>query len=158
MTGGLASGKSNIRSDLEKMGVATVDCDKLGHRTYEKGTNAYKKLIETFGEEILNTETKEIDRKTLGKMVFGSPSDLKKLTDIVWPGINELLQAEITELFSKGHKLIVVEAAVLLEANWQSNMNEVWVVFVPDEEVNQKFFFFLFLKFLVYKLYLLLRL
>ncbi len=137
LTGGLASGKSNIRSDLENMGVAAIDCDKLGHRTYAKGANAYKKLVETFGEEILNAETGEIDRKALGKKVFEMPSELKKLTDIVWPGINELLQAEIDDLFKKGHKLIVVEAAVLLEANWQNNVNEVWVVFIPDEEVGK---------------------
>ena len=30
LTGGLASGKSSIRKDLENLGVATVDCDKLG--------------------------------------------------------------------------------------------------------------------------------
>ncbi len=30
LTGGLASGKSNIRKDLEGLGAATIDCDKLG--------------------------------------------------------------------------------------------------------------------------------
>jgi dephospho-CoA kinase len=30
LTGGLASGKSNIRKDLENLGAATIDCDKMG--------------------------------------------------------------------------------------------------------------------------------
>ena len=31
LTGGLASGKTAIRNDLENLGVATIDCDKLGN-------------------------------------------------------------------------------------------------------------------------------
>ncbi len=72
----------------------------------------------------------------MGKKVFEAPSELKKLTDIVWPEIKNLLGDEIRNLYEKGHKIIVVEAAVLLEADWQENMNEVWVAFVPDEEVK----------------------
>ena len=41
-------------------------------------------------------------------------------------------------MFKNGHKLIVVEAAVLLEANWQEGMNETWVVFVPYEEAVKR--------------------
>ena len=70
----------------------------------------------------------------MGKKVFQSPAELKKLTDIVWPEIKRLLEKEVEYLFEIGHKLIVVEAAVLLEANWQDKMNEVWVVFVSNNE------------------------
>ena len=70
----------------------------------------------------------------MGKKVFQSPAELKKLTDIVWPEIKRLLEKEVEHLFEIGHKLIVVEAAVLLEANWQDKMNEVWVVFVSNNE------------------------
>lgn len=135
MTGGLASGKSNIRADLEKLGAGTIDCDKLGHRTYEINTDAYKKIIEIFGEDVLDETTKNIDRKKLGEKVFKQPNELKKLTDIVWPEIRKLLNKEIENLFQQGKKIIIVEAALLLDANWNTGMNEVWVCFVPDEEV-----------------------
>jgi phosphopantetheine adenylyltransferase/dephospho-CoA kinase len=46
-----------------------------------------------------------------------------------------LADLEIEKLFQNGHRIIVVEAAVLLEASWQTNMNEIWVVFVPHNEV-----------------------
>lgn len=135
MTGGLASGKSNIRADLEKFGAGTIDCDKLGHRTYEINTDAYKKIIETFGEDVLDETIKNIDRKKLGEKVFKQPYELKKLTDIVWPEIRKLLNKEIENLFQQGKKIIIVEAALLLDASWNTGMNEVWVCFVPDEEV-----------------------
>lgn len=70
-----------------------------------------------------------------GGKVFGSKSELKKLTDIVWPEIKKLVNQQVDEFFKAGRKIIVVEAAVLLEANWQSNMNEIWVSFVPNDEV-----------------------
>ena len=133
LTGGLASGKSTIRKDLEELGAATIDCDKLGHESYEKNTKTYNEIVETFGEEILG-ETQEIDRKKLGQKVFQHPGELKKLTDIVWPQIQRLVDKQIDALHAQGNKIIVVEAALLIDAKWYSNMNEIWVSFVPDEE------------------------
>lgn len=137
LTGGLASGKSNIRNDLEELGAATIDCDKLGHLTYEKGTDTYKSIIQTFGSEILDNSG-VINRKLLGGKVFNNKDELKKLTDIVWPEIQKLLDKQIESLFSKGNRIIVVEAALLLDANWNANMNEVWVSFIPDEEAIKR--------------------
>jgi phosphopantetheine adenylyltransferase/dephospho-CoA kinase len=137
LTGGLASGKSSIRNDLQQLGAATIDCDKLGHKTYEKGTEAYRKIVETFGDEILD-QSQNIDRKRLGQKVFGSKTELKKLTDIVWPEIRRMLHDEIQKQFEQGHRIIVAEAAVLLEAKWYDELNEIWVSFVPDEEAIRR--------------------
>jgi phosphopantetheine adenylyltransferase/dephospho-CoA kinase len=63
---------------------------------------------------------------------------LKKLTDIVWPEIQNLVNKNVELLFSQGNKIIVVEAALLIDANWHSNMNEIWVSFVPDEEAIER--------------------
>ena len=74
----------------------------------------------------------------MGKKVFKLPTELKKLTDIVWPEIKILRENEIEQAFKNGHKIIVVEAAVLLEANAQEDMNEVWVSFLPNEEATKR--------------------
>ena len=133
LTGGLATGKTSIRKHLEKLGAVTVDCDLLVHQTYNRGTFAYNKLIETFGEGIRD-ESLNINRRILGSIVFGKPEELKKLTDIVWSEIRNLIEIEIKRLYELGNKIIVVEAAVLLEAQWNSVVNEIWVCFVPPEE------------------------
>ncbi len=137
LTGGLASGKSSIRKRLEKLGAVSVDCDLLGHQTYNKGTSAYEKLIETFGDKILD-ENLCINRRVLGSIVFGKVDELKKLTDIVWPEIRRLIEMEIWNLFENGNRIIIVEAAVLLEAEWNSVVNEIWVCFVPPEEAMRR--------------------
>jgi dephospho-CoA kinase len=96
-------------------------------------------LIQVFGEDILD-ENKLINRKILGKKVFEKPYELKKLTDIVWPEISKLLIEESEILFDKfNQKVIFVEAALLIEANWYKNMNEVWVCWIPENDVNNFF-------------------
>ena len=49
--------------------------------------------------------------------MFKKPEELKKLTDIVWPEIRNLLDKEVESLFLQGEKIIVVEAALLLGKN-----------------------------------------
>lgn len=138
LTGGLASGKSSIRKDLEYLGAATIDCDKMGHKAYEKSTRCYHKLVDVFGRDILDAD-ENIDRKELGKRVFGKHDELAKLQEIVWPEIRDLTKQEIDRLFNLERKrVIVVEAAVLFEANWQVMMNEVWVCFIPDQEAIKR--------------------
>lgn len=137
LTGGLASGKSAILNDLSILGAGAIDCDKLGHYAYLKGTASYDQLIETFGEKIVGDDG-QIDRKELGKLVFQTDNQgggLKKLTDIVWPEVKRMVEKKTNELFGKGHKVVVIEAPLLIEAGWVDFMNEIWVVFVPYEEV-----------------------
>lgn len=139
LTGGLASGKSAILNDLSRLGAGVIDCDKLGHMVYLKGTSGYAKLVDTFGTGILNADG-EIDRKELGKLVFvagDQGAGLKRLTDIVWPQVHRMVEEKTRELYEKGHQIVVVEAPLLIEAGWLDSMNEIWVVFVPYEEVSQ---------------------
>ena len=130
ITGGLASGKSTAALYLAEQGAEIIDADKLGHRAYDSGTQAYYDVIATFGED-LRAEDGSIDRRVLGKKVFGDSAQLKKLTDIVWPEIRRLAQNEIDA--NDSDTIMVLEAAVLLEAGWQDIGDEIWVVTVDPE-------------------------
>ena len=130
LTGGIASGKSTIAKKMSERGAFVLDADKLGHRVYEPSRKAFDQVIEVFGGDIVS-ETGEIDRKVLGGKVFGNPAELKKLTDIVWPAISAMASEEINEnRTNHPDQLIVVEAAVLIEANWQGLSDEIWVTIV----------------------------
>jgi len=130
LTGGIASGKSTAARYLGGLGAAIIDADLLGHRAYEPGTAAFGQVVAAFGEGIVTGEG-QIDRKILGGKVFGDPKGLERLTDIVWPEIRRLAEAEIASLRSEGsHRHVVLEAAVLLEAGWEDVVDEVWVVVV----------------------------
>ena len=129
LTGGIASGKSTAARHLGAKGAHVIDADKLGHRVYEAGRPAFDKVVAAFGEDVVGDDG-EIDRRALGGKVFGSPGQLKRLTDIAWPGILAMAKDEIDRARTNGASIIVLEAAVLLEANWQSDVDEVWVVTV----------------------------
>ena len=134
LTGGLASGKSTAARFLASQGAHVIDADVLGHRTYDPGSTAHAQVIATFGEDVRAADG-TIDRRALGGKVFGKPDELKKLTDIVWPAIRALAEAEIARVQAAGTaKVIVLEAAVLFEAGWESIGDEVWVN-VVDREV-----------------------
>lgn len=133
LTGGIASGKSTASRFFEAQGAFVIDSDKLGHRAYEPGTEAFAKVAATFGADVVDAEGR-IDRKILGGKVFGKPEELKKLTDIVWPEIRRLTQVEIeAALAADPRRVVVLEAAVMLEAGWNRSTDEVWVVIVEPE-------------------------
>ena len=134
LTGGLASGKSTATQFLAEQGAYIIDADKAGHRVYEPGTRAYREVIATFGDDLIDDDH-QIDRKILGSKVFGNQDALEKLTDIVWPEIRRLVEADIAEIRSTDPEgIVVLEAAVLFEAGWQDIGDETWVI-VVDREV-----------------------
>lgn len=62
---------------------------------------------------------------------------LEKLNSIVWPEIWQLAEEKIAQAHSDGHKVCVIDAAVMLNAGWQRHMHEVWVTIAPDTEVSK---------------------
>ena len=137
LTGGIASGKSTVTTYFRDRGISVLDADILGHRTYEPGTDTFNAVIATFGED-LRAADGTIDRRVLGGKVFGKPEELKRLTDIVWPGIRKLASTELSNLEVAGNELAVLEAAVLFEAAWDDMVDEIWVVVVePDLAVKR---------------------
>ncbi|MFP6806301.1 MAG: dephospho-CoA kinase [Pseudomonadales bacterium] len=138
LTGGLASGKSTAAKWLAEQGANSIDADKLGHRAYDIGTQAYREVIETFGEDVVS-ENNEIDRKILGGKVFGKPDELTKLTDIVWPEIRRMAELEIAG-FEANYPdgIVILEAAVLFEAGWEDIGQESWVVVVARETAIER--------------------
>ena len=63
--------------------------------------------------------------------MFGNPDGLKKLTDIVWPAIMRMAEIEIANAKAKDpRRAVVLEAAVLIEAEWLGLVDQVWVTVV----------------------------
>ena len=138
LTGGIASGKSTAARYLSENGAFVMDGDVLGHRAYEPNTTAFAQIAETFGSEVVGADG-QIDRKALGGKVFGNPNALKQLTDILYPEIRRMFSEWIeTTQADNPNALLVMDAAVLLEAGWEDLADETWVVIVdPDTAVDR---------------------
>nr|XP_040565271.1 bifunctional coenzyme A synthase-like isoform X1 [Lepeophtheirus salmonis] len=141
LTGGSASGKTSIANFLKEEYsdmVGVVDCDKLGHLAYLKGTKCYHEVIDAFGEDVVNKETREIDRQILGSKVFKDPSNKEKLERIVWPYILEQTAENIKKFKEQGKKVVILDAAVLISANWHHICSQIWVSMVPRSEAVKR--------------------
>ncbi len=137
LTGGIASGKSTVTRFFKDREIPVIDADILGHRTYDPGTDTFAAVVAAFGQDLVAADG-TIDRRVLGAKVFGKPDELKRLTDIVWPGIRRLASEALSEFEAAGNTLVVLEAAVLFEAGWEDLVHEVWVVVVePDLAVER---------------------
>ena len=70
----------------------------------------------------------------------------------MWPEIWRLAEEKIARAHSDGHRVCVIDAAVMLNAGWQSHMHEVWVTIAPDAEVSDHPNPFLFVTLLTFRL------
>ncbi|MEZ4552893.1 MAG: dephospho-CoA kinase [Dehalococcoidia bacterium] len=138
LTGGIASGKSTAASLLKGYGAIVIDADRVGHRVYEPGTSGFQAVVNEFGHDLVAADG-TINRQLLGGKVFGDPAQMQRLTDIVWPEIRKLAAEEIADLQKRDpSSTIVLEAAVMIEANWMDLADEVWVVTVTPEVARER--------------------
>lgn len=124
LTGGSATGKSSVAKRIAKLGAAVIDCDKLGHEAYLPGTQCHAELVDAFGVEIV-AEDGQIKRPALAARVFGDETARTRLNQIVWPEIERLVGKRVNQLASEGVSVVVLDAAVLLEAGWERRCHEV---------------------------------
>jgi dephospho-CoA kinase len=129
LTGNIASGKSVVRKMLEHLGAFCIDADGISHQAMAKGGPAYAEVLRTFGEFILG-EDGQIDRASLGNIVFANPRALARLEGIVHPIVRQAVNILVSR---SPHKVIAVEAIKLLESELGSSCDSIWVVNVPEE-------------------------
>lgn len=137
LTGGIGTGKTQVSDILSRLGATVINADLVGHEAYLPNTETWEKVVETFGRGVL-TESDEIDRKALGGIVFSDPEAMKRLNSIMHPRIFDMIRERIDRLEDEGFKTIVVEAALLIEANWTPLATEVWVLTSPAKDVVQR--------------------
>ncbi len=130
LTGNIAVGKSVVRQMLQHLGAYTIDADGLNHRAMAPGAPAYKPIIDTFGQFILDAD-KNINRAMLGQIVFSNPEALAKLEAIVHPVIG---QAVGTLISRSTQPIAVVEAIKLIEGDLGKGVDEIWVVDASPEQ------------------------
>ena len=132
ITGGVGSGKSEILKYLSREHQAVVcQADIVAKNLQKKGTICYRKIVEHFGESILQ-ENGRIDRSKLAQIVFSDPSELKTLNEIVHPAVKKRILQLINDEEKKGTKLFVIEAALLLEEHYDEVCDETWFVHTSD--------------------------
>lgn len=132
LTGGIGCGKTMVLEHLKtKYNAFVIEADKIGHQIMDFDTKGYDMVVKAFGDEIVNREgaTPYIDRKILGQIVFNHKEKLELLNSITHP----LIHKRIEELIANcNKKLIVIEAAILLETSLKELCNTLWYVYANE--------------------------
>jgi dephospho-CoA kinase len=131
ITGGVGCGKSTVLQILkEKYNAQIIEADKVGHIVMEKGNSAYQSILDLFGSEILSKDL-EIDRVILGNIVFNNHELLNKLNSIIHPAVKEYIKELILNYSEKN--LIIVEAALLIEAGYRDICDIYWYIYASKQ-------------------------
>ncbi len=134
LTGGIGSGKSTVSNYLKDRGAVILDADKMAREIVRPGSPVLDQLAFIFGKEIIK-EDGSLNRTALGSMVFSNKENKEILDRITHGEIKRLTLEAIDDYKSKGFKgLVVMDAALLFEAEMDKFAQEVWVVFSPMEE------------------------
>jgi dephospho-CoA kinase len=126
LTGNIAAGKGEVARLLAAKGCVIVDADAVAHDLYRLRPDLVGEIAMHFGPDML-TETGELNRKTLGDLVFANPEALATLNALVRPALHAELEKRITEATSQGHD-VVLDAALIIEWGWDSSFNALWLV------------------------------
>ena len=137
LTGSIGTGKSEAARRLEVLGASIISADQVGHEAYTPNTEAWEQVVAAFGDDILQDDG-EIDRRKLGAVVFSDPGQLEKLNQIMHPRMARMVADKIEELRDQGVEVVVVEAALLFEAGWDSLVEEVWVTDSTEQVVIER--------------------
>lgn len=138
LTGSIGAGKSTAASYLKDNGYPVIDADQLGHESYLPNTEVSSRIIDEFGPSVVHTDG-YINRKSLAKIVFADYEALQRLNAIVWPEIKRLAISRLEQVKrTKLHPIVFFEAAVLIEANWDTFVDEVWSILAITTNVMKR--------------------
>jgi dephospho-CoA kinase len=138
LTGGIASGKTTVASMLRERDVPVLDADPLGHALLEPGQAAYEETVAAFGKDILDAYG-NVNRAKLGALIFADAEKRARLNQILHPRILQVVQKWFAALEEPdGPAFAVVEAALLVEANYTSNLDKLIVCWCRPEQQMER--------------------
>jgi dephospho-CoA kinase len=132
LTGGIASGKSCVAAMFAELGAVVVSADQLAREVVAPGSPTLLELVSAFGPKVLDAAG-ELDRTTLGRLVFADPAARQRLDALTHPAIGRLAEERLRELRARNVPLVVYEAPLLFEAGAEHRVDRVLTVMVDPE-------------------------
>ena len=113
LTGGVASGKSQVSALLEGYGCLIIDLDVIAREVVEPGTKGLNELIENFGNSILSNDG-TLNRKYLRDELFKKGRNRALIEQVLHPKILQKMKAAM-DACTKG--IVIVVVPLLVEKN-----------------------------------------
>ena len=133
LTGGIASGKSTVATELRKQNVPVFDADEVSRNAVAKGSKGLALVAEAFGAEYLTADG-EMDRAKISQLVFSDKEALKTLEGLLHKIVWDEAEAFLAEAREQKAKLAVLDVPLLIETKWHERVDLVWLVAVSKEQ------------------------
>ncbi len=163
ITGGVGAGKSAILSYLaEKPNTKVMLADEIAHDLMEPGTDCYQQIVEKFAgldifvenksellsgkediqneavlrESVVNVSGKYpvFDRIKLAQVIFSDSGKREQMNAIVHPAVKEYVRKQYALEKENGNlELLVLEAALLIEEEYDEICDELWYIYTSEE-------------------------
>jgi len=131
LTGSWGTGKTAVAKMLQCLGAKVIDADKIAHQVIRPDNAVYQKVVSVFGRGIFKNNSRAIDRKKLGKIVFADKVSLGRLNKIVHPEIVKNIKGQLRKARAQ---IIVLDAPLLIEAGLDRIVDKLIVVKLNKEE------------------------
>ena len=148
ITGGMGSGKSTSAHFFKLKGATIFDADEEAKRYLLSHMDIQNRIVDTFGTQV--TRENHLDLSKLAEYVFSNKKYQEALNRIIWPEVYSLI---ISAAEKADTNLFVVDAALLLEANYTDFFNSILLITshksirikriqmrknVPEEQIKQR--------------------
>ncbi len=131
LTGGIGAGKSTAAQFFREAGIFVADLDAIGRELTEKDPGIQRAIDRLCGGGVLTKEG--LDRKKVRDLIFAVPNIRQALEKILHPLILEKFESLLKTAAVEGHKIVLCEAALLVEGGYEKTMAGLIVVTAPWE-------------------------
>ncbi len=129
LTGGIGSGKSTVCQQFAALGVPIINTDLIARDVVSTGQPALQALQHHFGTIILNSDG-SLNRQELRQIIFKDRQQKSYVEELLHPLILQQLQQQLRDITAP---YVIIEIPLLIEAGWQSHVDQILVVDLPEE-------------------------
>lgn len=131
LTGGICTGKSTLSAYLKQRGALIIDADQIAREVVAPKTVGLAAIKEQFGADFIKNDG-TLNRAKLAQLVFSDAKQLAKLDLLTQPLIRQAILQQLTDAKKQQVSLVVLDAPLLLEKNYQSLCDAVMVLALPE--------------------------
>lgn len=136
LTGGIASGKSTVSEELQRLGAAIVDADKVAWQLAAPHQPIWQAYVLRYGKSVINDDD-SLNRQAVAERVFSNKDELKWMNEMAHPLIRAEMFRQIDDLRQKekdgDNTVVILDVPLLFEGGWQSMTDETWLVYTSEQ-------------------------
>lgn len=135
ITGGVGAGKTEILKFLSgQEGIEVMLADEIAHELMKPNGACYEKLAELFAEDAVFDADGRIKRERMAEVIFSDAAKREKLNNIVHPAVKTYVMERVKQERERGKlRVLVLEAALLIEEGYDSICDELWYIYTTEE-------------------------